>query len=133
MNGRFQWEVHRLKFVIFSCFFFCVTAVGCSSGGRTAPASSSAVSFEETERLLDESEWATGASSWRLGAAAAAWDEDQIEGAAVASSELLSLVRKNLGQGTRPRVLGLGFLAPPLLVLLVVLSSGGCRRKHRRE
>lgn len=86
-------------------FFFSLAAVYCCSPGRrTGLTSSSAVSFEETERLLDESEWATGASSWRLDAVtteeARDEDGDQIEAAAAAaSSELLSLVRKKDSPG----------------------------------
>ncbi len=63
-------------------------------GGRAGPASTSTVGFQETERLLDESDWATGASSWRLGAPQA---EDPGDWAAAAAAtgagELLSLVR----------------------------------------
>eukprot|EP00903_Cladosiphon_okamuranus_P012974 g12108.t1 len=64
-------------------------------GRRTGPASSSAVSFEETQRLLGESEWAAGTSSWRLGSAVTEAPQEREEhptwGAAAGSSELLSL------------------------------------------
>lgn len=35
-------------------------------GSATTTATSTAIGFEETERLLDESEWAVGSSAWRL-------------------------------------------------------------------
>ncbi|CAN0157300.1 unnamed protein product, partial [Ectocarpus sp. 8 AP-2014] len=57
-------------------------------GGRRA-ISTSAVGVEETERLLDESEWAIGASSRHL--AAPQEDDEPSHGAAAAPGELLSL------------------------------------------
>ncbi|CAM9777685.1 unnamed protein product, partial [Ectocarpus fasciculatus] len=60
-----------------------------AGGGRRAT-STSAVGIEETERLLDESEWAIGASSRHL-AAAPQEDDEPTYGAAAAPGELLSL------------------------------------------
>ncbi|CAM9205900.1 unnamed protein product, partial [Ectocarpus sp. 12 AP-2014] len=57
-------------------------------GGRRA-ISTSAVGVEETERLMDESEWAIGASSRRL--ASPQEDDEPRYGAAAAPGELLSL------------------------------------------
>lgn len=57
--------------------------------------------FQETERLLDESEWATGASAWRIGAA----EEQGVDRSdweacnSAATGELLSLVSFFVGGG----------------------------------
>ncbi|CAM9439051.1 unnamed protein product [Ectocarpus sp. 6 AP-2014] len=64
------------------------TTGGGGGGGRRA-ISTSAVGVEETERLLDESEWAIGASSRHL--AALQEDDEPSHGAAAAPGELLSL------------------------------------------
>ncbi|CAM9691877.1 unnamed protein product [Scytosiphon promiscuus] len=55
--------------------------------------SSSKVGFQETERLLDESEWATGASSWRMGATGEQGtdESDWDSSTSAAAQKLLSL------------------------------------------
>ncbi|CAM9418806.1 unnamed protein product [Ectocarpus sp. 12 AP-2014] len=58
-------------------------------GGERRAISTSAVGVEETERLLDESEWAIGASSRRL--ASPQEDDEPSCGATAAPGELLSL------------------------------------------
>ncbi|CBN76087.1 hypothetical protein Esi_0304_0004 [Ectocarpus siliculosus] len=66
------------------------TTGGGGGGGRGRRAiSTSAVGVEETERLLDESEWAIGASSRHL--AALQEDDEPSHGAAAAPGELLAL------------------------------------------
>lgn len=127
----------KIRVLCVCVFVFVSHCAVRSPGRRTGAASTSAVGFEETERLLDESEWATGASSWRLGAATAppTRDEDQVECAAAASSELLSLVRetyvskrakgaKRRGPGPhRDTWGGLGYVGVRLTSLLALCPS----------
>ncbi|CAM9828061.1 unnamed protein product, partial [Hapterophycus canaliculatus] len=92
---RRRQHQHQQQRGIFSPMYTVNPRVLSSIPGGTK-SSSSKVGFQETERLLDESEWATGASSWRIGAAGEQ-EGDQIDSEASASAAAGELLSLNLG------------------------------------